>query len=387
MLFSITEKKLNKWRNKNEVNKLIQTLNHQDKVLSDKAFEFLGTIFNDKLAEKLLSSLDSQKKEIRLGAFKGLLQIPNLSVGEELLSKYNHLDKSIHPYATSLFGKMHTKEAIPLLIEQLQSDNEMLQESSLNALIQIGTPATEPLKNLYNTTKEPEIKENVAYILSQTEDPESIEILTQCIRSNKVNLISVGIEGLKNVGKSSLPVARELVKDPQTERYACNLISGIGGSEFIPDVLKIVHGDNVDSIATAIITLGHIGDQKVIDDIVNILKKDTFQDTKLSKDLTKEEKEEIISENRKKRKIRRNCITSLGNLRSSKTHQYLLDGLNDPATHDTAAEAIVQNGKELTWKALDKDKAFVKEILFIAKKNIAIENQIKGWVDEWKELN
>lgn len=83
------------------------------------------------------------------------------------------------PELIALFRFWKTPEGIPFLIEYIREDPESIPDEVIEALVEIGSPALEPLLELYNSLEESENGE-VAFILAnlQVRDDRILKILT-----------------------------------------------------------------------------------------------------------------------------------------------------------------------------------------------------------------
>lgn len=388
MIFNtINEKKLAKWASQHKYEKIAREILNKDQSLREKAFSLLMNASKPQHPDLLLSMIHSPHQKVRKGAAKALLMMSQTDParGASLLEQYNQLHADIQPYILALLGKNKTIQAKTLLIKELEEGEKSTKQICADALIALGAHATTDLLTHYETSNDNTVKQYVLEVLAKTADPASIELLKKQLASPMQNHADLAIEGLIKIGQEALPATLESLKDPKTEAQACLILASIGTKEQIPDLtLTIQQSKSKDAVANAILALGNIRNDSVINEILSVLQSPAYQDNKISKEHTTKEKELISQKNKEKRTVRRQCLRSLGMFHTPNLYPVLLDGLKDPALHEAAAEAILLNGKELIQQALDKDPHFYKEALFLAKKYPQIQAEVESCIADWK---
>src|SRR5205823_4548050 len=69
------------------------------------------------------------------------------------------------PELIALFRQWKTPEAIPFLIKYIREDPEEIPDEAIEALVEIGKPALEPLLSVYEALEESESAE-IAFVLA-----------------------------------------------------------------------------------------------------------------------------------------------------------------------------------------------------------------------------
>ena len=98
-------------------------------------------------------------------------------------------DEGILPFsklsAISALGRLGDKQAVPYLVEALQSENHYVRRESARALGILGVPeAVEPLIEAVDTDKDNEVRRNAIVALGQLGDEQAVDILTQAMEES-----------------------------------------------------------------------------------------------------------------------------------------------------------------------------------------------------------
>lgn len=129
--------------------------------------------------KKLLAYLDSPKFYVRGKAIAALGQMPLIDEAKQALIR--ELDRGEFTtafYAAQILGEQDVKQAIPSLIEKLNSKDNYLKSKAIYSLAQMGEKsAYAKIKEIFERTTNPRIIIHGALALGKIGDPEALQIL------------------------------------------------------------------------------------------------------------------------------------------------------------------------------------------------------------------
>ncbi len=143
-------------------------------------------------------------------------------------------------------------------------------------------------------------------------------------------LRNTALEILKKKGNSILPFTIKLLNDidPDVVLQAIILLDYLKDTRALEPLRQLLHHENINVVQTTLLALGHIGDKRIVSDIIPFLNKDSW--------------------------LQIAAIQALSEIRAPSTIAYLEKHLDDPFTGPLAAEAIAKIGSKKALKSLSK---------------------------------
>jgi MFS family permease len=157
----------------NSINKIEAPLKENENI--DK----LESIPSGLSGKKLLAYLDSPKFYVRGKAISALRQMPLIDKAKQALIR--ELDRGEFTtafYAAQMLGEQNVKEAIPALIEKLNSKDNYLKSKAMYSLAQLGEKsAYSKIEKIFERTSNPRVIIHGALALGKIGDPEALKLL------------------------------------------------------------------------------------------------------------------------------------------------------------------------------------------------------------------
>ncbi|MFQ5525779.1 MAG: HEAT repeat domain-containing protein [Thermoanaerobaculia bacterium] len=159
----------------------------------------------------------------------------------------------------------------------------------------------------------------------------SDDTLVEYLRSDADAVVrNAGLEILKRKGSQSLSLAVNLLKDaePDVALQAVLLIDHIGDPRGLEPLRAVLRHEDTNLVQAAMVAVGHLGDHRVIPDLLAFLTADLW--------------------------LQMAAIQALGDLRNPEAIAPIAELLTDLMVGSTAAEAVAQIGGEEAFDVLSK---------------------------------
>ncbi|MHA1491720.1 MAG: HEAT repeat domain-containing protein [Promethearchaeota archaeon] len=205
----------------------------------------------------LLEAIVPNLKEENLKLMNSVLTIFKLlgnEINDDLIGFLRYDDFIIKKNAIKLIGKLHVKEGVNLLLENLDNMYEEVSKASIEALGEIGEILAVPellkvldIEDVHYEYIDLDFK---FYIL------DAIKKIYQNNKDASFNFLYSKLETDNDVLKESVAY----------------ILGEIAYEEFIAPLLKLLNEKNFDTRKNAIIALGKIGNKGVIEPLLNIVK-------------------------------------------------------------------------------------------------------------------
>ncbi|GAB4536250.1 MAG: HEAT repeat domain-containing protein [Thermodesulfovibrionia bacterium] len=187
--------------------------------------------------------LDDRDPEVRREAIYSLMGIEDTSVSIPLFIKaFEDGDWRVRKSAIEGMLMIRGEDVVRSLIDALYSENANQRNSAIEALIALGTEATDYLIKAFETDNH-DVRKFVIDIFGVTADIRAMPVFLKAIHDVDENIQAAAVEHLGNL-KSPLVV---------------------------DTLLSVLEGDNIWLSFHAIEALGKIGDERVVDKLVSLL--------------------------------------------------------------------------------------------------------------------
>jgi len=158
------------------------------KVWGDK--EFVEAIVQAEVCYSKPITPKSLRRPFAVPTFEDLIE----TVTDETILPFSKLS------AISALGRLGNKEAVPYLVEALQSENHYVRRESARALGMLGiSEAVEPLIEAVDMDKDNEVRRNAIVALGQLGDEQAVDILTQAMEESSFLIKRAAEASLKQI--------------------------------------------------------------------------------------------------------------------------------------------------------------------------------------------
>jgi HEAT repeat protein len=267
---------LGKIKDKSAIPALIEASNTKNIDLMNYIIYHLS-FFGVYAVDKLIESLNHESRLIRMCAAATLGGIEDKKAVEPLINSLKDDDSCVRKEATDALGMIEDLRAVKPLIEALNDKSDMVVEGAIQALSRIGdTTATEPLLLLLDS-KNPEIRKNAAYALGNIKDTKAIEPLINLLDKERDPGIRKAVAS--SLGKLNDPrVIKPLIKlldktnDPDTRKAIARALGGIKDPEVTEPLIKLLDDNERDTQWAAVHALRKVGDVRALKPLKNFMK-------------------------------------------------------------------------------------------------------------------
>ncbi len=357
MFFKTTPAKIDKWLAAGEYEKIIKTLISDDHVLAKKAAESVLKLDKGKATSTITAILTSgDTGKLGLAAVKATTLLKIQEVLPQISKLAESSNKEIAAEAIRCLGYLGASNALSIMLNALESNNEHSTSAAVDGLTAIGKPAVSELIKLAGSTKAVPIRVLAIKILGKIKDADAIEPLIRSLLDIHKDLVEASVQALIQIGKPAQAATIRMADNKETEASVCKILSEIGDSSAIDTLLKIITGENREAISYAAEALGNLGSNKVVDPLIALLADSRFQELKGSDD-------ESNKQAHWNREIKKNAIKSLGSLGASNATDEIIKALKSGVTRNAAIIALINMGENAFSKALEKDQYFADDAM------------------------
>lgn len=233
------------------VSQLIANLQDKNPEVRRKAATDLGALKDPRAVEPLITALEVTNNNVYFWSSDPVREAqtnneavqPQLTAIKDSEAYVNALVNIGEPAIQPLIGALHDQNA-----------NEYARKGASDALVKIGAPALNPLITAMNTSDSAYLALNVpsriAMILGRIKDPRAVEPLIAVARTNQLlwenQLRPNVIIALDNIGEPAVAPLIATLKDsdPQVRGFALAALVGIGGPAVEPLIAALTNGAN-----------------------------------------------------------------------------------------------------------------------------------------------
>jgi len=203
----------------------------------------------DKEVQRLEGLLNNRNAEIRREAVYSLKDIDDISISIPFLIRaFEDTDWRVRKSAIEVVLGLRGEAVIKALVETLYSENANQRNSAIEALIALGTEATDYLIKAFETDNH-DVRKFIIDIFGATGDLRAMPVFMKALRDEDENIQAAAVEHLGNL-KSPLVVET---------------------------LLSVLKGDNIWLSFHAIEALGKIEDARAVDTLVSLLAEKTLR--------------------------------------------------------------------------------------------------------------
>lgn len=270
------------------VESLIQAL--KDETVQDRVAELLGVIGDARAVEPMIQVLknfelfvllDDDDPFLLMRVVKGLGSIGEPAVEPLIQALKSGPYINVKAGAALALGLIGDARAVEPLVQAIENDNELIGESVILALGEMGEPAVEPLLQILKGKdpstlqvlqgKDPSTRYRAMEALGRIGDARAVEPLIQAVIDEK------GFEhAVQALGRIGEPAVEPLIKALNDEDYivrngAAHALGLIGDARAVEPLIQILKDDE-HSDAIAAIALGEIGDARAVEPLIQASK-------------------------------------------------------------------------------------------------------------------
>ncbi len=376
MFTRITPDKINKWKNKKKINKLISAINHPNDDLSNMAIEGLNEVDGTEAVMDLVKVLEQGKTKDRIGAARGLSRLGDKRAVPALINALSNDEASVKIQAAKALGHIKDPQAVNALITTLNDQsNEIVHDQIVNALVSIGDPSVDLLLEAFDTHTALHVRKHALLALGKIGSVNALPALIKSMKNPNHEIREAAEKALYNIGKHDINGMIKLLNDPETRIAAIRILGHIGDIETIDPLVNILNHDEPEIAAEVIRTLGKLGGLTAIQLLSELLSDERYKDIRADGAASKEEQASINKRNEQNRRIRRNIVQALGQNPSQDISDIIIEALTDPYTRHEAIECIIKLGKNTINKALRQDEWIADDLLHALRKEKTERNK------------
>ncbi len=348
-----------------------------DIAVQEVAISSLGKLQALSLCPKVLKLVD-RKPQLEKVAEEAFLKMGSDAVPYLI----EHLEKSFKKLFTlKMLGKLKAKEGSSILLDYFFEGKKKEQEVARYALVQIGPSVSDDLRRRYPSVTDPEIKENILFVLGMNKDRKSLNLFLkanddpqlrpQAIQSlallgepalnplikklkNEVDLAkALGFaKALGSMGKVALkPVVKEFTEASYVEKERIALALAEFGNIAAPALLDLAKNKDSYIRLKAIQSMANLKTEESTLLLLRALDDSDFQIKKEAEDVLKKMGPFVVPtilEQLEKSKGREqtSLLKILGEMRDERTIDLFFELLKDIKRVDTAAFALKKIAEE-----------------------------------------
>ncbi len=197
----------------------------------------------DREIQRLKALLNDRNPELRRETVYSLMNIGDTSISIPLLIKaFEDTDWRVRKSAIEIMLGIRGEDVIRALIDTLYSENANQRNSAIEALITLGTEATDYLIKAFETNDH-DVRKFIIDIFGVTGDLRAMPVFMKAIHDQDENIQAAAVEHLGNL------------KSPHV----------------VDTLLSVLMGDNIWLSFHAIEALGKIGDERAVDTLISLL--------------------------------------------------------------------------------------------------------------------
>jgi HEAT repeat protein len=226
--FKITPEKVQKWKERGQVEKLIKALKVYG--VRRKAVGALGEIGDKRAVEPIIELLGAYDRKVRMSAAKALGKIGDKKAVEPLIRTLRDKDELVRRNAVSALGEIVDKRAVEPLIKALGDEDEIVRGMSAKALGEIG-------------------------------DKRAVEPLIKALGAYNKDIHRSAAEALVKVGDEAVRLLIKALGDEywQVRMNAANALGEIGDKRAVEPLVKVLGDEDEHVRENAAKALGELG--------------------------------------------------------------------------------------------------------------------------------
>jgi len=386
MFSRITPDKINKWKNKKKINKLISAINHPNDDISNMSIDALNEVDGTEAVMDLLKVLEEGKTKDRIGAARGLSRLGDKRAVPALINALSNDEASVKVQAAKALGHIKDPQAVNALITTLNDQSsEVLHDQIVNALVSIGDPSVDLLLEAFDTHTALHVRKHALLALGRIGSANALPSLIKSMKDPNPDIREAAEKALYNIGKHDINGMIKLLNDPETMIGAIRILGHTGDIKTIDPLLKSLNHDNPEIVAEVIQALGRLGGEITIQPLSDLLSDERYKDIRADGAASKEEQVNINKRNEQNRRIRRHIVRALGQNGSLNVADVIIEALADPYTRHEAIECIIQLGENTINKALRQDEWIADDLLHALRKEKTAKNkELIDIIETWK---
>lgn len=175
------------------------------------AVEILGKIKDERSVEPLIQQLKDDSAPVQTAVSKALVSI-GPGATEQLLNSIKDPDADFRLSIINILGDTGDLRGIPVLIDSLADNNEMINRAAMVSLVKIGSPAVDPLISTIEKAKI-NMRCRIYYVLGEIKDARSVQPLITGLNDNNDKVQLAAATALVAIGSPAV--------DPLVDALKC----------------------------------------------------------------------------------------------------------------------------------------------------------------------
>lgn len=253
---------------------MIEALDEDDIDLSSDIMHVLGNIGDSRAVVPLIGMLKEDNDAVRKNAALALGKIGDKRATQHLINALRDENKGFRRFAAKSLGDLGDPIAVGPLLDVCRKEinDKYFREDAADALVNIGTPAIEPLiEALHNDdgivrryAKEALIK------IGEASGTSELEQWILLLKNNDKAVRSIAYDVLINFGASSVEPLIKVLNDDEVDIriLVVALLGDIGDSRALEPLIEILDENDADLQKAAALALGKIGDERAFDTLI-----------------------------------------------------------------------------------------------------------------------
>lgn len=211
LIGSFLKPNIPRMKQKNDTTGLINALNHKDSQICTAAAEVLGEIDDIRAIEALIETLKEERSDVRHAAARSLGIRNDLRAIEPLIAALENNNDTFRRLAAETLGKMG-RPAIEPLAHVLNSKNHKIGIAAAEALAFMNEEDAIALLKKALTENRPNAQIVSAGVLGKSGDTQSISILLDTLKRGDSRWHLAAVDALENIGKPATDLLVENLK-------------------------------------------------------------------------------------------------------------------------------------------------------------------------------
>ena len=245
IVISILILTLIKYSQADDINKLLQSFYKENYYEHQKAIESLVKI-GAPAVEPLINALKNENFHVRASAATTLGKIKDTRAVGPLIVALKDKHEHVRSSAADALGEIKDNRAIKPLIDALDNPN-IVRMGASDSLVNIGSPAVEPLIATLKDNKNFEVRSYVAMTLGKIKDVRAIKPLIDAMRDDQ-NSFDVRDVSSNSLGNFGAPAVEQLItalkdKNRYVREGAANALGIIKDVRAIEPLIKVLKNE------------------------------------------------------------------------------------------------------------------------------------------------
>ena len=279
----ITEKKIDRWKTKRKLNKLIKAVIDENEKISQKAFEALNEIGGTEAVEDLKSALAYKKSNMRMAAAKALGKLKNKDAVSALRNSVKDKDEDVAAESINALGNILSKDSLDDIIESLKSNSVKISNAAEKAIVKFEEEAGDKVLTLLEAENKDYIKIRALKILKKIKYEKAADKLSDLIKENNKDIKEAATDAIIELKKTALKNIDDLLSEDSSKAYACRIIGETGANNYLSKLKELISHEDKSTLKEAIEAIGEIGSSKDLEELAKIYEKDEIKDIKPEK--------------------------------------------------------------------------------------------------------